>query len=218
VQAGTHSFAEMAILRFFLGTVDAGLAPGLVFFLTFWYRARERSVRIALFASSVSLAGAVGGLIAYAIGYMNGVNGLSAWRWLLILEGVPSCVYALLVWYAMPDYPESTSWLSAEEKELAEKRLRVEGSKGSAPGLTWKDIKITLTDWRLYGHYLVCRFFSASLFWIVAILQLYSASMSRQRLKSGPSCLWQWRLHLLASQFSRPLLSLALGTLVCGRK
>jgi MFS family permease len=150
-------------LRFLLGVADSGLTPGLVFFLTFWYRAHERSLRIALFFASASLSGAIGGLIAYAIGHMNGVGGLSAWRWLFILEGTGSCVFALLVWYSMPDYPECSPWLSAEEKELAEKRLRVEGSKGSSPGLTWKDAKSTLTDWRLYGHYLVCLFFSASL-------------------------------------------------------
>jgi MFS family permease len=149
----------VAILRFLLGVADSGLTPGLVFFLTFWYRACERSLRIALFFASTSLAGAIGGLIAYAIGHMNGIGGLSAWRWLFILEGIPSCVYALLVWYLIPDYPECTSWLSTEEKELAEKRLQVEGSKGNSPGLTWKDVKMVLTDWRLYGHYLVRIFY-----------------------------------------------------------
>jgi MFS family permease len=146
-------------LRFLLGVAESGLTPGLIFFLTFWYRASERSLRLAFSFASISLAGALGGLIAYAIGHMNGVGGLSAWRWLFILEGTPSCVCALLVWYLLPDYPECTSWLSADEKALAEERLRVEGSQGSSPGLTWKDVKTSLGDWRLYGHYLVCLFF-----------------------------------------------------------
>jgi MFS family permease len=152
----------VAVLRLLLGVAESGLSPGLVFFLTFWYRACERSFRIALYIASGTLAGAFGGLIAYAIGHMNGVGGLSAWRWLFILEGVPSCVYALLVWHVMPDYPECASWLSVEEKKLAEKRLRIEGSKGSSPDLTWKDTKVALTDWRLYGHYLVRLFFGTS--------------------------------------------------------
>jgi hypothetical protein len=135
--------------------MEAGLFPGLVYFLTFWYRTHERSIRVALVLASATLAGAFGGAIAYGVGHMNQVHGLSAWRWLFIIEGAPSCASAVLVWFILPDYPETASWLSEEEKALAAQRLELEGSKGAAKAMTWEDAKEVLFDWRLYAHYLV---------------------------------------------------------------
>jgi hypothetical protein len=87
---------------------------------------------------------------------MNGAHGLSAWRWLFIIEGAPSCASAVLVWFFLPDYPESAHWLSAEEKDFAARRLATEGSKGSSHAMSWEDAKAVLVDWRLYAHYAVC--------------------------------------------------------------
>ncbi|KAK2742529.1 hypothetical protein FQN55_007815 [Onygenales sp. PD_40] len=152
---GSHNYATVTVLRFLLGCFEAGLFPGLVFYLTFWYRTSERSMRVAIILASATLAGAFGGAIAFAVGHMNGTRGLSAWRWLFILEGIPSCASAALVYFFLPDYPETANWLSPAEKELAQERLRVEGSKGGSASMTWADAKETLTDWRLYAHYLV---------------------------------------------------------------
>jgi hypothetical protein len=150
---GVHTFAATAGVRFLLGAVEAGLFPGLVYYLTFWYRNDERSVRVAIILASATLAGAFGGAIAYGIGHMNMASGLAAWRWLFIIEGAPSCASALLVWFFLPDYPES--FLKGRQREIALERLRLEGSKSHHRSMTWKDAKETLTDWRLYGHYLV---------------------------------------------------------------
>jgi MFS family permease len=152
---GVHNYAQVTGLRFLLGVMEAGLFPGLVFYLTFWYRNSERSIRVALILASATLAGAFGGAIAFGVGHMNGAHGLSAWRWLFIIEGAPSCASAVLVWFLLPDYPETAKWLSKEEKELTEHRLAKEGSKGSASAMSWEDAKDTLTDWRLYAHYMV---------------------------------------------------------------
>ncbi|KAL5333186.1 major facilitator superfamily domain-containing protein [Aspergillus crustosus] len=152
---GVHSFAQVTGLRFLLGVMEAGLFPGLIYFLTFWYRTSERSLRVAIVLASATLAGAFGGAIAYGIAHMNQVHGLAGWRWLFVIEGAPSCASAVLVWFILPDYPESSSWLSQEEKALAAQRLAKEGSKGGAKAMTWQDAREVLTDWRLYAHYLV---------------------------------------------------------------
>ncbi|RDA90292.1 hypothetical protein CP533_1496 [Ophiocordyceps camponoti-saundersi (nom. inval.)] len=150
-----RSFAAVAGVRFLLGMFEAGLFPGLVYYMTFWYRHDERSVRVATVISSATLAGAFGGAIAYAIGHMNGVRGLEGWRWLFIIEGIPSCVSSFLVFFLLPDYPESASWLSKAEKDLAATRLLHEGSKSSHKTISWADLQETLTDWRLYVHYIL---------------------------------------------------------------
>ncbi|OJJ46383.1 hypothetical protein ASPZODRAFT_132477 [Penicilliopsis zonata CBS 506.65] len=152
---GAQNYAQVTGIRFLLGVMEAGLFPGFVYYLTFWYRNSERSIRVALILASATLAGAFGGAIAYGVGHMNGASGLSSWRWLFILEGTPSCVSAVFVWFFLPDYPESAHWLSPEEKALALARLQGEGSKGDAHAMTWQDAKEVLTDWRLYAHYAI---------------------------------------------------------------
>lgn len=104
---------------------------------------------------------------------MNQTRGLSAWRWLFFLEGIPSCLSAILVWFFLPDYPERASWLSESEKDLAAQRLYLEGAKGSAASMTWDEAKATLTDWRLYGHFAI--YFAVSL--PFSSLSLFSPSI-----------------------------------------
>jgi MFS family permease len=150
---GTKNFAAVTITRFLLGVFEAGLFPGLVYYLTFWYRTDERSMRFAIILASATLAGAFGGAIAFGVGHMNQVGGLSAWRWLFILEGLPSCLSSVLVLFFLPDYPETATWLSEDEKKLAEQRLKDQGSLSSSKPMTWADVKATMSDWRLYAHY-----------------------------------------------------------------
>ncbi|TPX13849.1 uncharacterized protein E0L32_005793 [Thyridium curvatum] len=158
--AGTHNYASVTVVRFLLGVFEAGLFPGLVYYLTFWYRTEERSIRVAAILASATLAGAFGGAIAYGVGHMNQTQGMSAWRWLFLLEGLPSVISSVFVWFFLPDYPETASWLSTEEKDLAAHRLAEQGSHGGSKSLTWAEAKETLLEWRLWAHY--CIYFGIS--------------------------------------------------------
>lgn len=170
---GTNSWASVTVVRCLLGVFEAGtfrrislvrclpsdfhlgLFPGLVYYLTFWYSPEERSIRVAIILASATLAGAFGGAIAFGVGHMNRTHGLSAWRWLFILEGLPSVLSAFLVYFFLPDYPETAKWLSPGEKALAEQRLSQQGSHGSGKSLTWVVAKATILEWRLWAHYIV---------------------------------------------------------------
>ncbi|KAI1821581.1 putative MFS transporter [Xylaria intraflava] len=152
---GVHNYASLLVVRFLLGLFEAGLFPGLVYYLTFWYKKDERSIRVAFILASATLAGAFGGAIGFGIGHMNGAGGLSAWRWLFIIEGIPSLLSSVLIWFFLPDFPENAMWLTTEERDLSVYRLRFEGSKGAHKTMTWKDAKETLVDWRLWGHYII---------------------------------------------------------------
>ncbi|KAF2089529.1 putative MFS transporter [Saccharata proteae CBS 121410] len=165
--AGVHSFASFTATRFFLGVFEAGLLPGVIYHLTFWYLPHERSVRIAFVVASATLAGAFGGAIAFGVGHMNGMHHLSGFRWLFILEGLPTCLTAILIYLLLPSYPSTSSFLSAPEKALA--ALRSETVATSSAKITWKDFCSVCKEWRLYVHYAMyfgisCPFSSLAFF------------------------------------------------------
>src|SRR6266536_5084767 len=86
----SQNFAGFVATRFFLGVTESGLFPGVVFYLSMWYKRTESHYRVALFFSAASLAGAFGGILAYGIGFMKGAGGLNGWKWIFILVPITS--------------------------------------------------------------------------------------------------------------------------------
>lgn len=77
--------SEPLVDEFSLGVSESGLFPGVVYYLSMWYKREERQYRISLFFSCASLAGAFGGILAWGIGHMRGVGNYAGWRWIFIL-------------------------------------------------------------------------------------------------------------------------------------
>ncbi|MCJ1452406.1 hypothetical protein MMC28_002749 [Mycoblastus sanguinarius] len=118
-----------------------------------WYKRSEAQKRYTIFFSSTQLAGAFGGLLASAIGKMNGLRHYHAWRWIFILEGTLTCLIALAAYFLIPDFPDQTKWLSEEERAYIKSRLRADqnatGEEESPVVLrdileVLKDYKVTL--------------------------------------------------------------------------
>ncbi|HVP30649.1 MAG TPA: MFS transporter [Myxococcota bacterium] len=107
---------QLSIARFVLGLAEAGYFPGIVLYLTYWFRQRERARAIALFLVGLPVASLVGGPISGLI--LDHVRwlGLSSWRWLLILEGMPAVVCGVLTYFVLPDRPADARFLGADEK------------------------------------------------------------------------------------------------------
>lgn len=82
-----QNFGGLLACRLLLGMVEGGLFPGLTVYLTLFYTKKEIALRIGYLFVSSAFAGACGGLLAYAIGFMDGIAGLSGWRWIFIIEG-----------------------------------------------------------------------------------------------------------------------------------
>jgi D-galactonate transporter len=107
------------ILRFLLGSFEAGLYPGVVFYLTYWFPARRRALMQALFGTSIPISIIIGGPISgWIMGSMGGRLGLANWQWLFVLEGIPSVIVGLLALAIVVDKPAQASWLSEHEKQL----------------------------------------------------------------------------------------------------
>ena len=92
---------------------------------------------------------------------MDRLRDLEGWKWLFIIEGAPSCVCAILVFFLYPDFPETSRWLSHEERAMATERIKGVASLGHAK-ITWADAKATLLDLRIYLHHAVCIAFSVA--------------------------------------------------------
>jgi len=107
------------VLRFLLGSFEAGLFPGAVLYLTYWFPSRRRARMQALFATSIPTSIILGGPISgWIMGSMGGRLGLANWQWLFLLEGIPSIIVGLLALALVVDGPSQASWLTEREKQL----------------------------------------------------------------------------------------------------
>jgi D-galactonate transporter len=113
------SVAVFYLLRFLLGVFEAGLYPGVILYLTYWFPARRRAKMTGWFMTAIPLAGIVGGPISgWIMGTMGGRAGLASWQWLFVLEGIPSILMGLATLAVVADSPAQAGWLSPEEKAL----------------------------------------------------------------------------------------------------
>jgi len=99
------NFSGLVVARTFLGLAEGGLFPGVSYYITTWYRRHECGLRLALFFSAATAAGAFGGLFAAAIGRMVGVGGRSGWSWIFLLEGILTLVVAGAAYWVLVDTP-----------------------------------------------------------------------------------------------------------------
>jgi D-galactonate transporter len=107
------------ILRFLLGSFEAGLYPGAILYLTYWFPAQRRARIVALFFLAAPLSIILGSPISgWIIHTMAGQAGLANWQWLFLLEGIPSVIIGLLALVIIVDKPQDARWLSEREKQL----------------------------------------------------------------------------------------------------
>ena len=114
---------QLYSMRFLLGLAEAGYFPGILLYLTYWFPQREQARAIALlltgFPVTIILGAPVSGLILDHVHWL----GLSSWRWLLVLEGLPAIVLGLLTYLVMPSRPADAKFLSAHEKYAIQAEL-----------------------------------------------------------------------------------------------
>ncbi|KAI9636612.1 major facilitator superfamily domain-containing protein [Dioszegia hungarica] len=144
-----RNYEGLLVARIFLGVTEAGLFPGVSFFLTQWYRRYEINFRIALFFSAATIAGAFGGLLARLINLMDGVAGLQGWRWIFILEGIITVLAAIASFWILYDYPDTAKFLTPVEKQYMSDRLALDRD-GCSHEFKYKFAKHALLDWKIW--------------------------------------------------------------------
>ncbi|KAJ9626977.1 hypothetical protein H2203_003435 [Taxawa tesnikishii (nom. ined.)] len=113
-------------VRFILGVFEAGMLPGIAYYLSRWYRRRELAFRLSLYIVMAPLAGAFGGLLASGILKLDHFGSLHRWRMIFAIEGIITCGLSLIAFVTLTDRPATARWLTQEEKDLAIARVKSE--------------------------------------------------------------------------------------------
>lgn len=109
--------ATLLVLRFLLGVAEAGLFPGVIFYLSQWFPAAYRARIVSLFMLAVPLGAAVGTpLAAWLITAGHGVFGLDGWRFMMICLGLPAVALGVICWFHLTDRPAEATWLAEDER------------------------------------------------------------------------------------------------------
>ena len=113
-------------VRFLLGVFEAGMLPGIAYYLSRWYRRSELAFRLSLYIVMAPLAGAFGGLLASAILKLDHFGGLHKWRMIFAIEGIITCGISIIAFLTLTDRPATAKWLSQDEQDLAVARVKSE--------------------------------------------------------------------------------------------
>ncbi|MDO8681697.1 MAG: MFS transporter [Acidobacteriota bacterium] len=167
-----NSAAMFYVLRFLLGAAEAGFFPGLLFYLTNWFPARERARTVALFMTATAMAGVIGAPLSSALLQLDGTLGLHGWQWLFIIEGLPAVLLAPVVLSRLTEKPEDAAWLSAEERAWLSQKMAQEREHTPETFVTFGAAIRSSRLWALSVPYfcIVIAFYGVS-FWLPQIVQ-----------------------------------------------
>ncbi|KAL2823556.1 major facilitator superfamily domain-containing protein [Aspergillus cavernicola] len=150
-QGFVQNHGALMACRFLIGVFEAGFLPGCVYLISMYYKRYELQWRLTLFFTASILAGAVSGLLAYGMSYMDGMRGYSSWRWIFILEGIATVFVAVISKFFIVDWPDKARFLTDAERAILQSRLqsdqgvyRMDRLDRSAVMLILKDVKIYL--------------------------------------------------------------------------
>lgn len=117
VTAAASDALQLAALRFILGVAEAGFFPGIILYITCWFRRKDLASAVALFMTALAVSNIVGAPVSTWI--LDNVQwfGIAGWRWLFILEGLPALVLGVATYFYLTDKPRDAEWLEPEERE-----------------------------------------------------------------------------------------------------
>lgn len=187
-----HNFSGLMCARWWLGVAEAGLFPGVNYYLSCWYKRSEFGIRAAIFFSAAALAGSFGGLLAAAIAKMDGIGGKPGWAWIFILEGLATCFVGIASYWMVHDFPDRATFLTLDDRARVIRRLKADKQSSAEHekfkmSYFWNSVK----DWKTWAFaviYMGCdgALYAFSLFLPSIIRQLGYTSTTANLLSVPP--------------------------------
>lgn len=145
------NWSGLMAARWFLGLAEAGLFPGISYYLSCWYKRSEFGVRIAIFFSAAAVSGSFGGLLAAAIEKMDGLGGRPGWAWIFILEGIVTCIFGFASFWAVHNFPDDATFLSEVDRARVIRRLKLDQqSSAEHEEFQMKYVWLALKDYKMW--------------------------------------------------------------------
>ena len=171
--------AQLYVVRFLLGLTESGFFPGMILYMTYWFRQRERAQAVAFFMTGLPIASIVGAPLSGVILDHIQWSGISSWRWLLVLEAAPAIVLGILTYRLLPNRPADARFLTQTEKDWLAAELAKEEQAARASG--------HVSAWRALGH---GRVWHLALIYFAMMIGLYSMSFWLPQVVKGLSALY----------------------------
>lgn len=175
-----QSAAHLYILRFLLGAAEAGAFPGILLYLTYWFRSKERARAVALFTMSVPVAGIISAPVSTWI--LDNITwfGMTGWRWIFIVEGIPAVILGIVTLFYLTDRPKDAKWLTEEEKTWLEGELKAEHeAKVKVNNYSKKEVFKNADVWMLgFAYFTSLVGMYALSFWMPSIIDSLSGTLS----------------------------------------
>ncbi|MEO3857134.1 MFS transporter [Acrocarpospora sp. B8E8] len=149
--AAVQSAGQLYAARILLGFAEAGLAAGILLYLTYWFPQRQRAWAMSSFFLMIPLSAIIGAPLAAALlSWGQQILGITGWRSLFLVEGVLTVLVGILVYTLLPDRPRDARWLTSGQKDLIEGILARESAARRARGAL-KDMREALTSGRVWA-------------------------------------------------------------------
>ncbi|KAL3427555.1 pantothenate transporter [Phlyctema vagabunda] len=132
--------------RFFLGLMEAGMFPGVILQLCYWYRPDEMARRLLYFYMLGNFSAVISGVLAFAFDGASGKGGFSGWQWMFLVEGILTIIIGIGIFFLLPDFPPQAKWLTADEKAFVEARLPSNSPQSKEANFDWREIAHVMKD------------------------------------------------------------------------
>lgn len=171
---------QLYVLRFLLGVSEAGFFPGIIVYLTYWFRAKELATTVALFTAAIPVSYIIGAPLSTWI--MDNIHWLnwSSWRWMLVLEGIPAVLGGIVCYLCLSDKPAAARWLTPKESDWLQGELRRD-SQGRPAAKHFGQFKAMSNPKVLYLAFIYFVYQCGSLgvgYWMPQIIKGFSKNLS----------------------------------------
>ncbi|EPQ51784.1 allantoate permease, partial [Gloeophyllum trabeum ATCC 11539] len=146
--AAAKNFGGLLAVRFLLGIFEATVAPCFIIITQMWWRRREQTLRLSAWMAMNGVAGAVGSLLAYGLGQIDGR--LKPYQTIFLFIGLLTVACSFVVLFVLPDSPTKARFFSHEEKVVALERLRSNNQGTEAKVWKWDHVWDLATDFKTY--------------------------------------------------------------------